>query len=159
MKKTLFILMVSATLLPSLASADIGMIGNVAASMGDWLSSWGRKDSAQQPSGVVAPTAIVATGPVGNACNQQQAKLANDHVTQQIANINAVQPPSQSIADMSCFDKYLKPSISSMVGLPSLAGLMTQLQGQACTYVDTKANTAINATGINKNMWLPGGVG
>lgn len=153
-------IVVSSILLSSMiapVAAQAGVVGSTAAQFGDFLSSWGRSDSANQPSSVAKTPPLTATGLAGDDCNKQHQLLADQNIADQNAKIDQNKPSSKSIADMPCFDKYKNFSLTGMLGVPSIDSLLAQLKSQACTYADQQVSTATQP--VNQSAWLPGGAG
>jgi hypothetical protein len=157
-RKLIFLAVLLAFVLsPSVASAEMGWIASSAAKIGDFLSSWGRSDNTPTPKTIDTPP-VAKAGAVGNDCIKRHAELADKNIQSNNALIDQmIKPSATGVGDMPCFDKYKNFSLSSMVGLPSLNGLLDQLKGQACNYVDQQIRSATQP--INQSVWLPGGVG
>jgi len=157
-RKSIFLAVLLAfALSPSVASAEMGWVSSGAAKVGDFLSSWGRSDNTPTHKTVAAPP-VAKIGAVGNDCIKRHAELADKNIQSGNALIDQlIKPSATGVGDMPCFDKYKNFSLSSMFGLPSLGGLLDQLKGQACSYVDQQVNAAMQP--VNQSVWLPGGVG
>lgn len=155
MKKKLLITVILASLsLP--AAVQAGWVGDTAANVGDFLSSWGRDVPAQEVRGAAQPPAVVATGATGSDCNRRHKELADQNIQDRAAlDDRMIQPSKKGVGEMSCFDKYKNFSLSGMFGFPSLDGLLGQLEQQACNYVDQQVNTATQP--VNQSVWMPGG--
>lgn len=109
---------------------------------------------------LIAVPAIARTcGPganqnLGNAMDQSAANAAQTAVNR----VEQVMTKPAPVSQTTCLDKYLNGGLLNVIfAVPDFSGLMTQLENQACSMMDSEISKATQP--INQSLHLPYGMG